>query len=192
LADLGVNSWFNIVNIIFEFGGIEADEIEYCDLTTKFKDIFIERWKLERDDFCVNGKLGVLASIKNEFVISSYLTSNICSAYKRAIAKIRLSAHKLPIETERYMKIPRAERVCTLGCEALGDEMHYLFDCKHPAMEKVYAPIVVNVDNQLPDFGKLNSKEKFKVLLNNDEPCILSLMGKLCLKVMDRFSDITW
>jgi hypothetical protein len=192
LSELGVNSWYKTVNRIFEFGGIEADEIERCDLAAKLKHIFIEKWKLERDDFRVNGKLDVLASIKDNFYISSYLTSNICPAYKRALAKIRLSAHKLPIETERYMKIPRAERICTLGCEAIGDEMHYLFDCKHPAIKKVYTPIVVNIDTQLPDFWKLSSKEKFKALLNNDEPCILSLTGKLCHRVLDKFKDITW
>ena len=45
--------------------------------------------------------------------------------YKRALAKFRVSAHKLPIEVERYAKTPKDKRLCILGNE-IGDEKHYM------------------------------------------------------------------
>ena len=56
---------------------------------------------------------------------------------RRYVAKIRLSAHRLPIENGRYAVPPiaRQERICEI-CKSynnvtqIGDESHFLFDCK--------------------------------------------------------------
>ena len=191
LSELGINSWYKATSRIFEFAGIEIGEVGH-DLSTKLNYIFTEKWDSEREGFLVNSKLDVLASLKDEPTISSYLTSNICPAYKRAIAKVRLSAHKLPIETERYTNVPRLERVCALGCKALGDEVHYLFACEHRAIHKVYSPIIASINVLMPAFGDMSNKEKLKVLLNNKEFNILTLAGKLCHKVLTRFKETTW
>ena len=42
--------------------------------------------------------------------------------------KFRLGSHRLPIETGRWSRIPRNERVCT-NCGVLGDEDHALYHC---------------------------------------------------------------
>ena len=42
--------------------------------------------------------------------------------------KFRLGSHKLRIETGRWNRTPRAERLCTT-CSQLGDEYHTLFHC---------------------------------------------------------------
>jgi len=192
LSGAGFNSWYGAVSRVFEFADIKADEIEQCDLASKFKHIFIKKWELERERFLVEGKLNVLTSIKDRFSMSSYLTSNICSVYKRAIAKVRLCAHKFPIETDRYMNVPLIERVCTLGCKTIGDEKHYLFDCEHPAIQKIYSPIIANIIDQLPVLSTFSSMEKLKFLLSNNEFSLLSLMGKLSHKILKQFQEITW
>ena len=44
------------------------------------------------------------------------------------IIKFRLGSHKLPIETGRWNRTPRNERICST-CGVLGDEPHYLHVC---------------------------------------------------------------
>ena len=45
---------------------------------------------------------------------------------------MRISCHLLPIESGRYKKIPRVERLCPLcNRSEFGDEFHYLLKCTH-------------------------------------------------------------
>ena len=44
------------------------------------------------------------------------------------MCKFRISAHRLPIESGRYLKIERVNRKC-IECNKVGDEMHYFLDC---------------------------------------------------------------
>ena len=44
------------------------------------------------------------------------------------VIKFRLGSHHLPIETGRWSRIPRNERLCT-NCGVLGDEYHVLYHC---------------------------------------------------------------
>ena len=83
-----------------------------------------EKWQQERVCSLEEGKLGILAKCKKKFAVSSYLESNIFTSYKRAIAKFCVSAHKFPIEVDRYSDIPRESRVCIFGCNTVGDEGH--------------------------------------------------------------------
>ena len=47
------------------------------------------------------------------------------------ILKLITTNHKLPIETGRWLNIPREDRKCPLcNSNTLGDEFHYLFKCK--------------------------------------------------------------
>jgi hypothetical protein len=46
----------------------------------------------------------------------------------KAITKFRLGSHKLKIETGRWHRVPRAERLCG-KCNVLGDERHCIYDC---------------------------------------------------------------
>ena len=192
LAGLGFNSWYNGINKILKFGAIESENIDSCNIGSIFNRLFLKKWKFEKEKFLLDGKLGVLASIKNNLSMSHYLTSNLYPMYKRALAKIRLSAHKLPIEIERYMKIPRNDRVCSLGCNVVGDEVHYLLECEHPAMKEVYTPFLNSINSQCHEIAYLDNKDKLVFLLNSTDDNVLFLTGKLCHKVLDRYNEISW
>ena len=46
------------------------------------------------------------------------------------LVKLRISGHKLKIETGRYNNIPRDEMLCSLcDCNRIDDETHFLLDC---------------------------------------------------------------
>ena len=45
--------------------------------------------------------------------------------------KLRISSHKLEIETGRYDNIPRDEILCSVcNCNRIDDETHFSLDCQ--------------------------------------------------------------
>ena len=45
-----------------------------------------------------------------------------------SITRFRLGSHNLPIETGRWLRIPRDDRLCK-SCNILGDEHHFIYSC---------------------------------------------------------------
>ena len=74
-------------------------------------------------------KLEVYGNIKNIYGLERYLVRNLTCKQKidRPMCKFRISAHRLPIESGRYLKIKRVDRKC-IECNKVGDEMHYFLD----------------------------------------------------------------
>ena len=96
---------------------------------------FIDIWNKERKS---NKKLGFYNNIKSDFGLETYLKANIKSKEMRVLAKIRMSAHKLRIETGRY-QINRnkiTNRAC-LACSDLDEieVLHELPFCNEPIVE---------------------------------------------------------
>ena len=75
----------------------------------------------------------------------------------KSLSKIRLSSHSFPIETGRYTRVKREDRLC-IDCRKLGDEEHYIYEC-------------LSVDRtdltNIPTFDKLNKYEKINLLMKN-------------------------
>ena len=52
----------------------------------------------------------------------------LSSSYSDSITRFRLGSHNLPIETGRWSRMNREDRLCR-NCSVLGDEKHFLFHC---------------------------------------------------------------
>ena len=52
----------------------------------------------------------------------------LSSSYSDSITRFRLGSHNLPIETGRWSRMNREDRLCR-NCSVLGDEKHFLFNC---------------------------------------------------------------
>jgi len=65
----------------------------------------------------------------SKFELQSYLNNVNIQKYREPITRLRLSSHRLHIETGRWSNTPREDRKCTL-CNKLEDEFHLLFECK--------------------------------------------------------------
>ena len=57
----------------------------------------------------------------------------------RDIIRFRLGSHVLPIETGRWSRTIRANRICS-NCKVLGDERHALFACSMIDREALELP----------------------------------------------------
>ena len=56
---------------------------------------------------------------------------------RKAYCNYRCLNHRLPIEKGRFWGVKRDDRICDLcDLEHIGDEFHYLFECKYFEREK--------------------------------------------------------
>ena len=110
-------------------------------------------------------KLQLLNSLKQEWGPDPYINS-LPLNLRSNITRLRLSAHRLPIEIGRYQRpvIPRDERFCELCISAgypkvLGDESHLMFQC------------VISLERRLKLEGKLRdaiNTQNFLSLFNDN------------------------
>lgn len=73
--------------------------------------------------------------------------------------RLRLSSHSMPVETGRWRRIPREERLCT-ACNTLGDEEHYIYTC--PEIDRS------NLDD-IPELHELQHFSKLSTLIERLE-----------------------
>ena len=201
LAQRGVNNWFKAITRICAFCKLEhilytcdIREIEYQIRGVKklLTHMFLEKWEGEKSKFATSGKLELFVSLKPKFEMSDYLKVKMNPSFRAALAKMRLSAHKFPIETGRYDKIPREERICPLGCNKIGNEYHYLTDCSHPAIYEASQPIIKEIEALSPAIASMNAIEKGKALLDAKDTLILIPSAKLCQVTQTVFKELTW
>ena len=135
----------------------------------------IDNWYSSRAVY-EDGKLCTYLKVKQNFGFEKYL--NLINKFdiRKSITKLRISAHKLIIETGRYSKIPRADRLCN-KCDAnvLGDEIHFLLECS--TFENERTKMLSVVDNKVNNFKTLNVNQKFIYLLSSENIEILSAVG---------------
>ena len=121
--------------------------------------------------------------ITDKFEQSKYLTISKVPSHRIALTKLRLSAHRFPIETGRYEQIPREERVCTFGCDQIGNEQHYFFQCKHPFISDLRKPFIdrlFKIENTLQNLSDL---DKLRLLLKSTSNEVIGVFSNLCFKL---------
>jgi hypothetical protein len=201
LAKNGHNSWFKyilrllkICNLEYLLYTCDTKEINYQlnRLNSNLRGLFLTQWNQDLQRFHLNSKLDFFSNFKNDFTMTPYLQIIRNPTHRSAIAKIRMSAHKFPIEMGRYLNIPREEICCPFGCNALGDEQHYLLHCSHPFIREDRTPLLNKLSLFHPEFDQLDNKGKCNFLLNNTEPHLLGIIGKLCNIIQETFREITF
>ena len=107
----------------------------YIDLNQKYNhpnDIYTEavdevkstiREKAQNPD--EHYRFHIYHELNPDLLPSPFLTSS----HADPITRFRLGSHNLPIETGRWSRIKREDRLCR-SCLVLGDEKHFLFHCR--------------------------------------------------------------
>ena len=136
---------------------------------------YITYWQRTIHDF---KKLQFYKIFKHDYKISSYpdLTSGN-STNRKDLMKIRISNHKLRIETGRYNQTPHNDRFCPV-CNSgiIEDEFHFLLHCPKYSIprEKFYNQIQQN----FVDFNQLSCTELVLKLMNSQNFSVNSLLLK--------------
>jgi hypothetical protein len=151
------------------------------DIAKKFlrrlKDIYSQNALryINKDENTNIGKMQFLRQIKDTYSFEHYLNIEN-DQHRKSITQIRLSSHRLAIETGRWQKILRENRLCKYcNLSAIETESHFLFECQNYAEERTSMHIFI--------------KEKIDIDFY-DSPCsILSLIQKL--KSLFKFGELS-
>ena len=141
LNDMNVNpntrNWASLVkNVLSHLGFYHAwlsqgvgDINKFLSiLKQRLTDSFIQNWRQRLNEFS-------RASFYKEisvFCFQPYLNIVNIKTNRNALTRLRLSSHKLFIESGRWNRpqpTPREERKCTI-CNILEDEFHLLLECR--------------------------------------------------------------
>ena len=116
--------------------------------------------------------------LKNTWTIETYLTT-LDVKKTIAIVKFRTGNHKFPIETGRYASIRPEDRKCPHCVNSVGDEMHYLLECRRFKNErKKY----IN-----EKYYKRPNMYKFRQLMNITDTNELSKLGTFVDLLIKKF-----
>ena len=153
----------------------------------KIRAKFNTLWELQKQDHS-SGKLDLYISLNPSFCLQPYIVEISNFKLRRSITKMRISDHKFPIETGRYDKKERNQRICPLCCEEVGDEMHYMLSCQDADIKNAREGIISKFSD--PGFESLCKREKCKYILSLHDHRLLNETGTLCMKIQDTFRDV--
>ena len=150
----------------------ETEERKYGPVSNKlFKRLVDQFTQTAFESISTNSKMKTLSLLKKEPGRETYLSEVTNSKHRSALSKLRLSAHKLEIETGRYTRpqvTPPESRFCTycqyLGNEVVEDETHFMVICPiyKEIRENLLCPQVLQNKN-------LTNEQKFvEIMINTD------------------------
>ena len=149
------------------------------------RSILENQWYSSRVKYS-QGKLRLHTALKDQPGFEIYLTLNK-PKLRKAITKLRISAHKLPIETGRYDQKTQTERICLLCCEGIGNETHYIFECKNKEMIKVGNECMETFYKNWKGLEKSSTKNFCRAMLSGQNYDLFYEVGFLCLRIQETF-----
>ena len=102
---------------------------------------------------------------KTHFTYETYLDS-LQFHHRKSLSRFRISAHNLPIERGRYSrpKIPEEDRTCPKCPSKIGNEAHFLIDCKEYKTQRDATFSVITA--LCPNFNNLKPDDQMIFLMN--------------------------
>ena len=169
----GTSSWDSSIRSLLEHNGMLSLYLEdsVCPHPFIFKKLFqrLEDNFHETSFGDINkdsSKLRTYAYFKTEPGFESYLEMKNISV-RQQVTKFRLSAHRLAIETGRYIGLHEEDRRCEFCPGRVEDEVHFLFECtllRH-LRQRFLEPLI----SQIRGFEFFPRELKMKALLSEME-----------------------
>ena len=109
------------------YSTFSADRLKRSVLA-KLQDRFSQFWQKSKEGN--QSKMTIYTSVTHgpTHKIEPYLLVCAKPEHRKALCRLRISAHDLQIERGRYANIAREDRKCRT-CEIVEDELHFLNDC---------------------------------------------------------------
>ena len=102
---------------------------------------------------------------------------------------MRISCHLLPIESGRYKKIPRVERLCPLcNRSEIGDEFHYLLKCTHSSLSHIRGIFLESLYSINSNFTNMSCKALFSYIMSLCDQNILNLSASYIENILNCYA----
>ena len=108
--------------------------------------------------------------------------------YRQAVTRLRVSAHRLPVEIGRYKKIAYCDRKCKLCDQGeVGNEQHYLMSCGNTVFTFLRQNFINSVYKINQSFKYFDTQSLFYYILSMKDRNILKLSSKYCYDILRTF-----
>jgi hypothetical protein len=189
-------SWYRKLEKLVSFFNFNLDGMPTVKCINKIhfnmKESYINYWRnLLGDVETEDGRLYLYRKIKTNFKMEPYLGQIGKFKLRRSVTAFRISAHKLEIETGRYVRdlnapgvrghmpnIKREDRFCTLcydesKIKVTGDEQHAMLHCPHyfDARKKLFDQI----ESLCKNFKHLDDRDKLIYILTCEDESIIKV-----------------
>ena len=172
----GQNSFYSSLKKMtddYDFPGFNCNLLNKCKIK-QYVDLmqkkYITYWNHTLQH---SQKLNFYYKIKTNYSPSVYLDLTRKNPSRKTLVKLRISSHKLRIETGRYDNIPRDERLCNLcNCNRIEDETHFLLDC--PSFSSIREMFFSKLEPKIP-FPRLQSHETLLSHLMNSTDYFINI-----------------
>ena len=148
----------------------------------RIHDQFLQNWRGRLD----NSSRAIFYSRIANFRFQPYIDTLNIRKIRNSLARLRLSSHRLCIETGRWNKpvsTPLSDRKCTF-CNTLEDEYHFVMVCcLFTDLRKQYLPHY---------FWRRPNMYKFTELINSENVTLISKLGTFVHKAFSTRSDILY
>ena len=148
---------------------------------------FTSYWAVKRNQILSDpaSKLHLLANLTPKFERANYIDQLENHNIRNSICRFRLSAHNLPVETQRFLNTPRHLRICPLCCSGIGDESHYIFKCQFHKL----SDSISDIRKMVAQNSNLDQTQQLVNLLNDPTLNIMQTVGRHIKFVEDLFRD---
>ena len=153
------------------------------NLTVKLQNIYKEQWKLDmHDDTKINlnqrNKLRTYRLFKTDYSFENYLKGVKDSNTRKAITRLRISAHSLQIEKGRHLGRPVAERKCVYCTSGeIEDEYHIIMKCA--AYDNTRKREFDKLKISIPFLCTISEKDQFVEIMKIDNISKITALSNL-------------
>ena len=161
-------TWFSFFSSLCKLVNVKPPYVTletFVLLKEKLCDYYIRYWS---ERIKTLSKMDTYCLLKQRFGLENYISDVKKRAHRIILSKIRISNHRLAIETGRFSKTPRNERIClhcnkTDNVSEIDDEQHLLLRCSW--FSKIRIALFDHVRKSCPRIDTLNDENKFIYLL---------------------------
>ena len=127
------------MNDFKSFNISRREPVNFChSLKSNLEEQYVRFWKDQIQQQKNQGKLRTFKKFKTNLNFEEYLNEISNIKHRQAVTKLRISSHRLPVESGRYNNIPFDERTCKLcNLNEVGNEQHYLMQCSNPMFKEI-------------------------------------------------------
>lgn len=125
-TDVKMYLYSNGFGYVWELQSVPRPDLFLHNFEQRLKDQHIQNWSARCSS---TSKLCHFVKFKTNYVVEKYICDIDNAKFRRQLARFRLSAHSLMIETGRYYGIPRDYRHCPYCEGCVEDEVHFLLVC---------------------------------------------------------------
>ena len=167
-------------NLLEAEADLKVADIDRCNtkLKSSLQNSYADYWRNEIRNINKHPILRTYSLFKTVHVPESYLSINMDTAYKKCIARFRVSSHRLGIETGRHKKtpIPVDNRVCAY-CPGplLDDELHLITQCRYHLTERT--KLYDTAKMHIAEFEDCPNYYKFALILGSQSAPVLVALG---------------